>query len=178
MPAVVVLSYFTAVEKKNLRTEWKQKYVIKNEKTKKLWLLLHEQQKNDRSSLFFSSKLAGLLISEKVLSAQVCSLACVYSITVLWLKTRTTLALQRYVNLGIGACKKVTATTNNRIQVGFNSARRKKAKFWTQNQLTNWMHNYQKDARLFGNVPQNILFHLRLAEWSVFNLTLVVLNPN
>ena len=34
LPAVVVLSYFTASEKENLRTERKQKYVIKNEKEK------------------------------------------------------------------------------------------------------------------------------------------------
>ena len=34
MPAVVVLSYFTASEKENLRTERKQNYVIKNEKEK------------------------------------------------------------------------------------------------------------------------------------------------
>ena len=62
LPAVVVLSYFTASEKENLRPEGKQNCVIKNEKRKKkLWLLLLEQQKNDRSSLFFSSKLAGLL---------------------------------------------------------------------------------------------------------------------
>ena len=35
-----------------------------------------------------------------------------------------------------GSVKKVTVTANNRIQAGFNSARRKKAKHWTQNQLT------------------------------------------
>ena len=40
-------------------------------------------------------------------------------------------------NLG----KKVTVTTNNRIQAGFNFARRWKAKHWTQNQLTTRMHN-------------------------------------
>ena len=34
-----------------------------------------------------------------------------------------------------GHVKKVTITTNNRIQAGFNSTRRKKAKHWTQNQL-------------------------------------------
>ena len=34
LAAVVVLSYFTASEKENLRTERKQKYVIKNEKKK------------------------------------------------------------------------------------------------------------------------------------------------
>ena len=34
LPAVVVLSYFTASEKENLRTERKQNYVIKNEKEK------------------------------------------------------------------------------------------------------------------------------------------------
>ena len=56
-----------------------------------------------------------------------------------------------------GHVKKVTITTNNRIQAGFNSTRRKKA----QNQLTNRMHNYQKNTNLFGNV-QNVLFHLRL----------------
>ena len=38
------------------------------------------------------------------------------------------------------------------------------------------MYNYQKNTNLFGNV-QNFLFHLRLTEWSVFTLTLVVLNP-
>ena len=51
--------------------------------------------------------------------------------------------------------KKVTVTTNNRIQAGFNSARRKKAKHWTQNQFTNRMHSYQKNTNLFGNV-QNV----------------------
>ena len=35
-----------------------------------------------------------------------------------------------------GHVKKVTIATNNRIQAGFNSTRRKKAKHWTQNQLT------------------------------------------
>ena len=40
-----------------------------------------------------------------------------------------------------GHVKKLTVTTNNRIQAGFNSVRRKKAKHWTQNQLTNQMHN-------------------------------------
>ena len=35
LPEVVVLSYFIASEKKNLRTERKQNYVIKNEKRKK-----------------------------------------------------------------------------------------------------------------------------------------------
>ena len=43
------------------------------------------------------------------------------------------------------------------------TAGRKKAKLWTQNQLTNRMHNYQKNTRLFGKV-QNVLFHLRLTE--------------
>ena len=37
--------------------------------------------------------------------------------------------------------KKVTVTTNNRIQAGFHSARRWEAKHWTQNQLTTRMHN-------------------------------------
>ena len=36
LPAVVVLSYFTASEKENLRTERKQNYIIKNEKEKKV----------------------------------------------------------------------------------------------------------------------------------------------
>ena len=35
LPAVVVLSYFTASEKENLRPEGKQNCVIKNEKRKK-----------------------------------------------------------------------------------------------------------------------------------------------
>ena len=35
LAAVVVLSYFIASEKENLRTERKQNYVIKNEKKKK-----------------------------------------------------------------------------------------------------------------------------------------------
>ena len=54
---------WSASEKENLRTERKQNYVIKNEKRKKtLTILLLEQQKNDGSSLFFSSiKLASLL---------------------------------------------------------------------------------------------------------------------
>ena len=50
---------------------------------------------------------------------------------------------------------KVNQTTNNRIQAGFNSARRWKAKHWTQNQLTTQMHNYQKNTLLFENV-QNV----------------------
>ena len=36
-----------------------------------------------------------------------------------------------------GHVQKVTVTTNNRIRTGFTSAQRKKAKHWTQNQLTN-----------------------------------------
>ena len=43
-----------------------------------------------------------------------------------------------------GHVKKVTVTTNNGIRTGFTSAQRKKAKHWTQNQLTNRMHNYHK----------------------------------
>jgi len=62
-----------------------------------------------------------------------------------------------------GGVKEVTVTTNNRIQVGLNSARRKKAKHWNQTQLTNRMHNYLKNTNLFGYV-QNVLFHLRLTE--------------
>ena len=65
MPAVVVLRYFTAsdderkicVQKDNKTIKLK----LKKLKEKKLWLLLLEQQKNDRICLFFSSKLAGLL---------------------------------------------------------------------------------------------------------------------
>ena len=38
--AAVILSYFTASENENLRTERKQNYLIKNEKGKKNWLLL------------------------------------------------------------------------------------------------------------------------------------------
>ena len=58
---------WSASEKENLRTERKQNYVIKNEKRKKtLTILLLEQQKNDGSSLFFSSiKLASLLFVKK-----------------------------------------------------------------------------------------------------------------
>ena len=37
LPEVVVLSYFIASEKKNLRTERKQNYVIKNEKRKNIY---------------------------------------------------------------------------------------------------------------------------------------------
>ena len=48
----------SASEKENLLTERKQNYVIRNENRKKLSLLLLEQQKNGRSSIVFSSKLA------------------------------------------------------------------------------------------------------------------------
>ena len=71
--------------------------------------------------------------------------------------------------LNYGHVKKVF--TNNRIQAGFNSARRKKAKS-TKNKR---MHN-QRNTRLFGNV-QNFLFHLKLTELSILPLTLVVLSP-
>ena len=40
LAAVAVLSYLTASEKENLRTERKQKYVIKNEKKKKKTLTI------------------------------------------------------------------------------------------------------------------------------------------
>ena len=62
-----------------------------------------------------------------------------------------------------GHVKKLTVTTNNRIQAGFNSVRRQKAKNWTQNQFTNRLHNYQKNTNFFGNV-QNVLFLLRLTD--------------
>ena len=39
-----------------------------------------------------------------------------------------------------GHVKTLTVTTSNIIQAGLNSTRRKKAKHWTQNQLTNRMH--------------------------------------
>ena len=65
LPAVVAL-YFTASEKENLRTERKQNYFIENEKIEwNFWLLLLEQQKKDRSTLFFSRKLAGDLFPRK-----------------------------------------------------------------------------------------------------------------
>ena len=36
----------------------------------------------------------------------------------------------------------------------------------------------QKNTRLFGDAAiENFLFHLRLTEWSIFPLTLVVLSP-
>ena len=103
----------------------------------------------------FSSRVSLLVFysSEKVLSAQVCSVACV-SISALWLKTRIKLVLQRRINLGMQKTNR-KITTNNKIQAGFNSVRRKKAKHWTQNQLTNRMHNCQKNTNLFGNV-QNV----------------------
>ena len=57
-----------------------------------------------------------------------------------------------------GRVKKLTVTTNNRIQAGFNSIRRKRAQNWTQNQFTNRMHNYQKNTNLFGKVQNVLLF--------------------
>ena len=93
LPAVVVVSYFTASEKENLHTKRKQNYVIKNEKRKKnsdYYYLSNRKM----IEVVFSSRVSLLVFysSEKVLSAQVCSLACV-SITVLWLKTRIKLVL-------------------------------------------------------------------------------------
>ena len=69
-------STWQRVKRKILRTERKQSYVMKNEKKKQnkqtnkkqqqqLWLFLLEQKKNDRSSLSFSSKLAGLSFPRK-----------------------------------------------------------------------------------------------------------------
>ena len=76
--------------------------------------------------VFFSLvSLLAFYSSEKVLSAQVCSLARV-SITVLLLKTRNKAGSAK-VNIS-GRVKKVTVTTNNRKQERLNSARRKKAK--------------------------------------------------
>ena len=103
------------------------------------------------------SSLVSLLAFYK--SAQGCSLACVSRYGSL--TEDKDKAGPAKVNKS-GHVKKVTITTNNRIQAGFNSTRRKKAKHWTQNQLTNRMHNYQKNTK-FGNV-QNVLFHLRLTE--------------
>ena len=127
LPAVVVLPYFTASEKENLPTERKQNYVItKRKKKKENSDYYHLSNRKMIDVVFFS--LVSLLAfhsSEKVLSAQVCSLACV-SITVLLLKTRSKAGSAK-VNIS-GRVKKVTVTTNNRKQARFNSARRKKAK--------------------------------------------------
>ena len=61
------------------------------------------------------------------------------------------------------------------VQAGFNSARRWKAKHWTQNQLTTRMHNYQKilaSLKMFKTfIPPQTDGMIRLY------LTLVVLNP-
>ena len=75
-----------------------------------------------------------------------------------------------------GHVKKLTVTTNNRIQAGFNLTRRKKAKHWTQNQLTNRMHNYQKNTNLFENVPKH---HIPPQTDAMihFYSNLVLLNP-
>ena len=81
--AVIVLSYFTVKGKKNLRTERKQNYVIKNEKRKKNsdYYYLSNRKVIE---VVCSSRISLLAFysSEEVLSAQVCSLASV-SITVL-----------------------------------------------------------------------------------------------
>ena len=61
LAAVVVLSYLTASESKICVQKENKTMWLKMKKGKKLWVLLLDQQKNDRSSLFFSSKLAGLL---------------------------------------------------------------------------------------------------------------------
>ena len=79
-----------------------------------------------------------------------------------------------------GPVKKLTVTTNNRIKAGFNSVRRTKAKKWTQNQFTNRMHNYQKTQ--LENFKPLWKYSKRFIPpqtdgWSVFTLTLVVLNP-
>ena len=70
-------------------------------------------------------------------SAQGCSLACVSRYGSL--TEDKDKAGSAKVNKS-GHVKKVTITTNNRIQAVFYSIRRKKAKHWTQNQLTNRMH--------------------------------------
>ena len=84
----------------------------------------------------FSSRVSLLAFysSEKVLSAQVCPLACIYSIGPLT-KDKDEAGSAK-VNVS-GHVKKATVTTNNRIQAGFHSSRRQKARQWTQNQLTN-----------------------------------------
>ena len=109
-------------------TSGKQNYVIKNEKT--LWLLLLEQQRNDRSSLFFSSKLAGLLFPGKFYkrASLICSLACLSNM-ILWLKRRIKLFLQGNKS---GHVKKVTVTAINRIRAGLIQPGERR---W--NQLTN-----------------------------------------
>ena len=109
-------------------TSGKQNYVIKNEKT--LWLLLLEQQRNDRSSLFFSSKLAGFLFPGKFYkrASLICSLACLSNM-VLWLKRRIELVLQGNKS---GHVKEVTVTAINRIRAGLIQPGERR---W--NQLTN-----------------------------------------
>ena len=84
LPAVDVLSYFTASEKGNLRTERKQKYVTKNEKEKKKYSDYYYLSNGKVIEVVCSSRISLLTFysSEEVLSAQVCSLASV-SVTVL-----------------------------------------------------------------------------------------------
>ena len=76
LPAVVVLSYFTASEKENLRTERKQNYVIKNEKEKKYFDYFYLSNRKV-IEVVCSSRISLLAFysSDEVLSAQVCSLA-------------------------------------------------------------------------------------------------------
>ena len=75
----------------------------------------------------FFSRVSSLAFysSTKVLTTQVCSLACVSMYGSLTEDKDETGSAK--VNKS-GHVKRVTVTTNNRIQAGFNSARRKKAK--------------------------------------------------
>ena len=110
LPAAVVVSYFTASEKENLRTKRKRNYVIKNVKRKKnsdYYYLSNRKM----IEVVFSSRVSLLPFYsyKKVSSAQDCSLACV-SITVLWPKTRIKLVLCK-LGKQVCACKK--STRNN-----------------------------------------------------------------
>ena len=80
LPAVDVLSYLITSEKENLRTERKQNYLIKNEKEKK-YSDYYYLSNGKVIEVVCSSRISLLAFysSEKVLSAQVCSLASVSS---------------------------------------------------------------------------------------------------
>ena len=92
---------------------------------KLLTIITWATEKGSKYYFFLLEKACWPSISEKVLSAQVCLLACVSNM-VLWLKTGIKLVLQREGKLKKpGHVKKVILTTNNRIQAGFNSPRQK-----------------------------------------------------